>query len=170
MSKLLRVLVFLGALVLVLAVMALLGSHSGNRLARQRYEAQLRAGGEKLAFEELTRGRRPAAADTYSIITNAAAKLNGGRLYPGMLEQRKYVRPGQAGVTWRQATPVWPQPSGPGSVGTWEEFAAQMQAAQGALRELREALKQPAADAGPPRTCCCPAALTSCPPASPRNG
>jgi len=149
MSKLLRVLVFLGALALVLAVMALLGSHSGSRLARQRYEAQLRAGGEKLAFEELTRGRRPATADTYSIITNAAAKLNGGRLYPGMLEQRKYVRPGQAGVTWRQATPVWPQPSGPGSVGTWEEFAAQMQAAQGALRELREALKQPAADAGP---------------------
>ena len=134
---------------MVLAVMALLGVHSGNRSALQRYERELRAKGEKLTFAELTRGRQTNGVDSHAVITNAAAKLGGGRLNPGLLESRRYIRPGQAIVSWRQASPIWMQSAGPGSGVTWEELAAQMQAEQSTLREIRQALEEPAADAGP---------------------
>ena len=148
MNKPVRVLVFLGALLLVLAVMAFLGMRSGNRRALQNYQAELAAKGEKLTFAELMRGRRTNAVDSYTVITNAAAKLGGARLYPGLLEPRRCVRPGQASVVWRQADPRWTPLAGPGNGGTWEEFAAQMQAAERPLREIREALKDPEAYAG----------------------
>ena len=149
MSKLVRVLVFLGALVLVLAAMALLGARSGDRIALQQYLTELRAKGEKLTFADLTRGRQTNTNGSYDIITNAVAKFSGARLYPGLLEVQKYVGPGQARVTWRQASPTWMQSAGSASRGAWEEFATQMQAAQGTLQEIREALNEPAADAGP---------------------
>jgi type II secretory pathway pseudopilin PulG len=149
MSKLVRALVFLGALVLVLGVIALLGARSGDRSALQQYLTELRAKGEKLTFADLTRGRQTNTNGSYPIITNAVAKFSGARFYPGLLEVRKYVGPGQASVTWRQASPTWIQSAGSASRGAWEEFATQMQAAQGALQEIREALKEPAADAGP---------------------
>src|ERR1035441_9334865 len=149
MSKLVRVLVFLGALVLVLAAMALLGARTGDRIALQQYLTELRAKGEKLTFADLTRGRQTNTNGSYDIITNAVAKFSGGRFYPGLLEVRNYVGPGQVSVTWRQASPTWMQSAGSASPGAWEEFATQMQAAQGALQEIREALKEPAADAGP---------------------
>jgi len=149
MNKLVRVLVFLGALLLVLGVIALLGARSGDRRALQKYQAELAAKGEKLTFAELTRGRQTNAVDSQAVITNAAAKLRGGALNPASLDARRYVGPGQASVTWQQASPSGTQPGGPSSLGTWEYFAAQMQAAQGALQEIRTALKDPAADAGP---------------------
>ena len=129
--------------------MVLLGARSSSRSALQMYERELRAKGEKLTFAELTRGRQTNAVDSHALITNATAKLSGARLAPGLLEPRRYVGPGQASVTWRQASPRWAQSAGPGSSGTWEEFAAQMQAAQSTLQEIREALREPAADAGP---------------------
>ena len=147
-NKPVRVLGFLGALLLVVAAMALLGVRSGDRSALQKYQAGLRAQGEKLTFSELTRGRQTNAVDSHALITNATAKLNNARLAPGLLELRKYVGPGQVSVTWKQGSPTWSQSAGPRSRGTWEEFAAQMQAAQGTLQEIREALKHPAADAG----------------------
>jgi len=58
MNRLVRVLVFLGALLLVLAVMAVLVSRSGSRGALQKYQAELAAKGEQLTFAELTRGRQ----------------------------------------------------------------------------------------------------------------
>src|ERR1039458_5070917 len=76
-------------------------------------------------------------------------KARTAGLYPGLLDVRKYVTLGQASVTWRQATPTWMQSAGSASRGAWEELATQMQAAQGTLQEIREALKEPAADAGP---------------------
>ena len=149
MNKLLRGLILLGALGLVFAVMALLGSRSGSRGALQRYKAELRAQGEKLTFAEFPHGRRTNAVDSHAIITNAVAELVGARLNPGMLELRKYVQPGRAIVTWRQANPLWGQPVGAGGGGTWEELAVQMQAAQSTLQEIRDALKEPALDGGP---------------------
>jgi type II secretory pathway pseudopilin PulG len=143
-------LVFLGALVLVLAVMALLGVRSGDRSAFQKYEAELRAKGEKLTYAELTRGRQTNAVASYTVITNAAAKLSGARFSPGLLEPRRYAGPGLASVTWKQASPIYASSTAPGSRGTWEEFVAQIQAAQTTLQEIREALKDPAADAGFP--------------------
>jgi hypothetical protein len=154
MNKLLRVLVFLGALLLVVAVMVLLGVRSEDRRAFQKYQAELQAKGEKLTFAELTRGRQTNAVDSHTLITNAVVKLSGARLVPGLLDVRRYVGPGRASVAWRQASPkaspTWVTPIGPGgSLGTWDEFTAQMQAAQGTLQEIREALKEPSADAGP---------------------
>src|ERR1035441_7239139 len=118
MNKPIRVLVFLGALLLILAVMALLGMRSGDRRALQNYQAVLAAKGEKLTFAELMRGRRAKAVDSYTVITNAASKLGGARLYPGLLEPRRYVRPGQASVVWRQAGPRGTPLAGPRSAGT----------------------------------------------------
>jgi hypothetical protein len=149
MNKLVRVVVFLGALLLVAAVMALLGMRSGDRRVLQKYRAELAAKGEKLTFAELTRERQTNAVDSHALLTNATAKLNNGRIAPGLLEPRKYMRPGQAGVLWRQASLSWPTSAGAGGSATWDDFAAQMQAAQDALREIREAMKDPAADAGP---------------------
>src|ERR1035438_5780776 len=149
MSKLVRALVFLGALVLLLGVMALLGARSGDRIALQHYLTELRANGEKLTFVDLTRGRQTNTNGSYPIITNAAAKFSGAQFYPGLLGVRKYVGPGQARVTWRQASPTWIQSAGSASRGAWEEFASQMQAAQGTLQEIREGLKEPAAEPGP---------------------
>ncbi len=149
MNRLVRVAVFVGALLLVMAVMALLGVRSGDRRALQKYRAELTAKGEKLTFAELTRGRQANAVDSHALITNATAKLGGGRFAPGRLEPRRYAQPGRASVVWRQASPTGMQSPGAGRSGTWEEFTAQMQASQDALQEIREALKDPAADAGP---------------------
>ncbi|MGO8929212.1 MAG: hypothetical protein ACLQU3_20290 [Limisphaerales bacterium] len=154
MSKRLRVLLILGSLVLLLAAMASLGLSSGSRSALQKYERELRAKGEKLTLMELTRDRRSSGGDSYTVITNAAATLSNGRFDPSLLDVQKYVGPGQASVTWRQASrtyrPAGKQKAGPpGSLDTWEEYAAQIQAAQSTLREMREALKTPGTDAGP---------------------
>jgi type II secretory pathway pseudopilin PulG len=149
MNKPSRIVLISGALALAVVVMALLGGASRNRGPLQQYKAELRARGEKLTFAELTRGRQTNAVDSHALITNATAKLSGGRLYPGLLDVRRYVGPGQASVTWRQPSPTWMRSSGSSSGGTWEEFAAQMQEAQSTLQEIRQALKEPAADAGP---------------------
>ena len=134
---------------MVLAVMALLGARFSSRSTLQKYERELRAKGETLTFAELTRGRQPNAVDSHALITNAVAKLGGGRLNPGLLEPRRYFRLGQAIVSWRQVSPIWKQSAGPGTSVTWEEFAVQMQAEQTTLWEIRQALTEPAADAGP---------------------
>ena len=149
MNKLVRVVVFLGALLLVLAVMALLGTRSGERRALQKYQAELTAKGEKLTFAELTRGRQTNAVDSHTLLTNATAKLGDRWIVPGLVELRRYVRPGRASVAWRQASARLAQSAEAGDTVTWEEFAAQLQASQDALQEIREALKHPGADAGP---------------------
>jgi predicted metal-dependent hydrolase len=149
MNKLIRVSVFLGALLLVLAVMALLGVRSGDRRALQKYQTELAAKGEKLTFAELTRGRQTNAVDSHALVINAWRKLNDVRIDPGLLKQRGYIRPGQASVAWRQASPTLTQSAGSSGSAGWKEFAAQMKASQGALQEIREALKNPAADLGP---------------------
>jgi hypothetical protein len=149
MNKLLRGLILLGALGFVVGVIALLGARSGSRGALRSYEAELRAKGEKLTFAELSHGRRTNGIDSHAVITNAAARLGDARLNPGLLEPRKYLWPGQAIVVWREPDLRWLKPAASGRGGTWEEFDAQMQAARGILQEIREALKEPALDAGP---------------------
>jgi len=139
---------FLGVLALVCALMALLGMRSGSQSAFREYEAELKAKGEKLTYEELMLGRATNAADSHAVFTNAVARLKSGRLHPGMLDLRKYVRPGEALVAWRQTSPVWGKSNGPVG-GTWEEMDEQMQAVQDTLHEVREALKAPAPDGGP---------------------
>jgi len=138
-----------GALALAFSLVVLLGIASRDGSGLRQYQEALRAKGEKLSFAELTCGRRTNTVDSHAVITNAVLKLNGARLPPSLLELRRYSTPGRASVTWRQPRPTWTQSSGSGGDGTWDEFAAQMQAAQSTLLEIRQALKEPAADVGP---------------------
>lgn len=141
---------FLGALALIWAVLAVLGMRSGSRIELRQYVAGLQAKGEKLTFEELTRGWLTNLSDSHAVITNAAPSLRSARLNPGLLDVQKPVRPGQASVAWQQAAPPWSGSAGPGGNGTWEELDAQMQAAQATLQTIRAALKNPALHEGPP--------------------
>ena len=129
--------------------MALLASRSGSRGALQRYRAELQAKGEKLTYAELTRGRLTNAVDSHAIITNATAKLRSSPFVPGLLTPRAYLLPGQATVTWRQPDLGLMNSDAPGRSGTWEEFDAQMRAAESPLQEIRAVLKTPSLDAGP---------------------
>ena len=149
MSSPSRVILWSGALVLVLILLALLGAASRLRGGLHQYEADLRAQGEKLSFAELTSGRKPNGVDSHAIVTNIAAKLSGARLSPGSLELRRFIQPGKARVTWERPELTWSQSAGTSSNGTWEDLDAQMNAAQSTLQETRQALKEPAADAGP---------------------
>jgi hypothetical protein len=149
MSKPLRVLIFLGALGIIAAVMALLASRSGSRGALRRYRAELQAKGEKLTIAELMQGRLTNVVDSHAIITNATARLRSGPITPGLLAPRTYFLPGQANVTWRQPDLRSTIVGASGRMGTWEEFDAQMRAAASPLQEIRAALKEPSPDAGP---------------------
>jgi hypothetical protein len=141
--------VALGAVALIGVVLGMLGSHSGSRGALRTYLAELQAKGEKLSYAELTRGRQTNFFDSHAVITNAAARLRGGKLSPGMLEPRRYVGPGQAMVTWQQPSPLWANSTGGTNRDTWEDLETQMQAVQDTFQEAHEALKSPAPDGGP---------------------
>jgi hypothetical protein len=149
MSKPLRFVVFLGALVLVMAVMALLASRSGSRGALQGYKAELKAKGEKLTFAELTLGRLTNSVDSHAIITNATRKLSSSPVALYSLTPRTYLLPGQATVTWKRPDLGSMNLGASGRRGTWEEFDTQMRAAESPLQEIRAALKEPSLDAGP---------------------
>ena len=133
----------------MLGVIALLGAHSASRVALRNYDAELRAKGEKLTFTELSHGWAANNIDSHAVITNAVAKLGEARLSPGLLEPRQYRRPGQAIVVWREADLSWMNLAASGRGGTWEELGAQLRSAESTLQEIREALKEPALDAGP---------------------
>jgi hypothetical protein len=149
MSKLLRVFAFLGALALVWAVVAVLGLRSGSRVALRQYLAEQQAKGEKLTYEELTRGRLTNFSDSHAVITNAQPRLKTAGDVPSLLELQTATRPGEAKVTWRQPNPTWGKSNGPGDHRTWEELDRDLQAAQDTLQEIRTALKIPALNAGP---------------------
>jgi hypothetical protein len=149
MTRPARVFLLSGASLVVIALVALIGiaAREGGNL--QQYEAAMRAKGEKLSFAELTSGRQTNALDSHEVITNAASKLASPRLSPGLIVLRQYTGPGRAQVTWAQADPTWSQSTGSATNPTWANIAALMEAAQDTLLEVRQALKEPAADAGP---------------------
>lgn len=149
MTKLSRIILWSSAVILACVLLALLGDSSRKGGSLESYQAELRAQGEKLTFEELTCGRKTNRVDSQVAITNAAAKLGGVGLTPGYLKVREYVGPGRASVTWKQTSPTWSPSAGANRDSTWEAFDTQMQEVQGTLQEIRQALKEPAADAGP---------------------
>jgi hypothetical protein len=148
MNRLFRGVVLVAALGLVLAVMALLGSRSGSRGALLRYNAELKAKGEKLTFAELMRERMMNGIDSHAVITNATATLSNSQLSLSLLEPRKYLRSGEAMVTWREASPLSSKSRLNGRR-TWEEHDHQIKAAGATLQEIRDALREPALDGGP---------------------
>jgi hypothetical protein len=136
-------------LVVVFVLLVLLGTGSRNRSSLQSYQAELRARGEKLTFEDLERSRSACTNDSMAALSNAVSMLGIPQINPGSVELRKYVGPGRARLCWKGPSPSWtsntysdPQPA-------WAQLAEQITAAQPALSELREALRDPRASSGP---------------------
>ncbi|HVM50173.1 MAG TPA: hypothetical protein VMU04_19245 [Candidatus Acidoferrum sp.] len=144
----LRIALLIGALALLAVALGLHSARSGSQGSLRRYLAGLHAKGEPLTYEELARNRVTNAFDSLPVITNAANVLKGN-LEPGRLDLRRYTAAGQAEVNWQQPSPLWTTSNGTQGQGTWEEVEAQMQGAQPALQQVRAALTNPAADAGP---------------------
>jgi hypothetical protein len=140
-------------LVGVLAVAAVsvvwMGHRSRGHNALAAYKAELRRKGERLTLAELTQGRSTNANHSQAVLTNAVAQLRSARFGNGF-DLRKYVAPGRARVVWRDATPAWNAPLARPAEWTWEGFAADVRGLETPLAQLREALRDPAADAGPP--------------------
>jgi hypothetical protein len=144
-----RVLGFIGALALIGLALGTLGAHSGSRGTLRTYLAELQSKGEKLTYAEIMRGRATNFFDSHAVITNAAARIKGGKITPGMLEPRRYVGPALAMVNWQQPLPLMTVAVGGTNRPTWEDLEAQMHAVQDALQEARDALKAPAPHGGP---------------------
>jgi len=149
MSKLARILVLIGALALIFGLMAVLGMRPGSRSALRSYLAELKAKGERLSFEELSRDWTTNLMDAHAAITNAVARLTNAPLAPGLLGLQKPRGPGQASVTWRQDHPIGSRAVGFSGSGTWAELDAQIKSAQGPLQEIRLALQVPSLHEGP---------------------
>lgn len=138
-----------GLLVLAVAGMTLYGHRGRSGSALRKYQAELQAQGEKLTYADLVRGRATNASQSLGPLMAAAAKLGGRPMNPGSLPLRSYAAPGRARVAWRENDP-WIGQGRPGKQPwDWDAFAPQVEALQGPLAELREALKDPPPDGGP---------------------
>ncbi|HWI59725.1 MAG TPA: hypothetical protein VNZ22_21030, partial [Bacillota bacterium] len=150
MSKAWRAALLLGVVVLAFGVMGIMGHGARSRKALEQYEADLRAKGEKLTYVELMRLRIAHTNDSLARLTNAVASLRSGNqtLQPANLQTRKYVGAGQAQVAWQQENP-FPQGSGSASPqANWQIFDAELADLAQPMAAIRQALRDPAADAG----------------------
>ena len=144
-----RIILYCGALVVVFVLLALLGSGTRNGGSLQDYKAQLRARGEKLTFEELERSRSASTNNSMAALSNAVSMLGIPQFNPGSIEVRTYVSPGCARLCWQGPSPAWTSNATFDTQPTWAQLAGQLTAAQSALSELRQALREPRASSGP---------------------
>jgi hypothetical protein len=136
-------------LALVVVLLAVLGTGTRNRSSLQSYQAELRARGEKLTFEDLERSRSTNVNTSMAALSNAVSLLGIPQFPPGSVEIRKYVSPGCARLSWKGPSPGWATNTSYDPQPTWAQLAEQITAAQSALSELREALRDPRASSGP---------------------
>jgi hypothetical protein len=126
-------------------------SRTHNRL--QLYMAQLRHRGEKLTFQELGSDytNNPEPGPSLQGFTSAVAGLKGFPLQPSMLEIRKFVGPGLARVVWRQDQPAWGKTKVAEGRDAWQDFGKEIDDLKPALAAVRDSLKAPTSEKGPPR-------------------
>jgi hypothetical protein len=136
-------------LVVVVVLLALLGTGSRNRSSLQSYQAELRARGEKFTFEDLERSRSTNVNTSMAALSNAVSMLGIPQFSPGNIEVRKYVSPGCARLCWKGPSPGWTSNTVSDVAPTWAQLAEQITAAQPALSDLREALRDPRTSSGP---------------------
>ena len=144
-----RIILYCGALALIVVLLALLGSGSHNGGSLQSYQATLRARGEKLTFEELERSRSTNLTGTLTVLSNAVPKFLGAGFSPGDIETRKYLGPGRACLAWKGAGPNWRSGTSSNAQPTWAAIAPDIAGAQSALAEIRAALHEPTPSSGP---------------------
>ena len=149
MTRRTRIGLYCGALVLVFVLLALLGTGSRNRSSLQSYQAELRARGEKLTFEDLERSRSTNVNNSIAALSNAVSMLGIPQFNPGCIALRRYVSPGCARLCWKGTSPGWTSNATFDTQPTWAQLGEQITAAQPALSELREALRDPRASSGP---------------------
>src|SRR5882724_10538641 len=142
-----RVLLLLAGLALAFCLFGLLGHESRSSRVLREYQAELRTKGEKLTYSELTRSRSTNGNSSLDALTNAVARIRPGLLYPGSLELRHLVRPGYARILWMESSPA-ANSNHSGNAVSWEDFAAELETNSVAMEEIRQALKDPAADSG----------------------
>jgi len=149
MTRRTRIVLYCSALVVVFVLLALIGGGSRNRGSLQSYQAELRARGEKLTFEELDRSRSTNLTDTLTVLSNAVPKLLNAGFSPGDIETTKYVGPGRARLAWKGASPNWRSGTSSNAQPTWALVAQDIAAAQSALAEIRAGLHEPTPSSGP---------------------
>jgi hypothetical protein len=149
MTRRARIVLYCGALALVFVLLGLLGAGTRNRGSLQSYQAELRARGEKLTFEDLELSRSTNANNSVAALSNAVSMLGNPQFPPGSIELMKYVSPGCARLCWKGPSPAWTSNTISDARPTWAQLAQQITAAQSALSELREALRDPRASSGP---------------------
>ena len=150
MSKTSRISLALAVVLLAALALWLAGSCWQSRNSVREYRAQLHAQGEKLTLAGLMSSRDTNSHSSPTLLTNAVSGLGGLRLQPGGLTLRKFVGPGQARCAWMEDGPNWTAHMARPDLRTWEAFAAEAKGADDALQQLRDLLKDPALDAGPP--------------------
>ena len=144
-----RIILYCGALVVVFVLLALLGSGTRNGGSLRDYKATLRARGEKLTFEDLERSRSASTNNSMAALSNAVSMLGIPQFNPGSIEVRTYISPGCARLCWQGPSPAWTSNATFDTQPTWAQLAGQLTAAQPALSELRQALRDPRASSGP---------------------
>lgn len=151
MTKPARTALLVGVVLSVLVLLWLLGQRSRSGTQLQKYKAELIARGEKLTFAALTQSRGTNSNGSLHAVTNAAGALRlraSSGPAPGSLSLREYIGPGVARPAWRTDPPgLGVSPSG--KPWTWEDLAAENVAVAPVFQELRKAMKDPDADAGP---------------------
>lgn len=151
MTKPARIALLVGLVLSVVVLLWLLGQRSRSGTQLQKYKAELLAKGEKLTFAALTKFRDTNSNSSLQAVTNAAGALRllgGSGPVAGSLSLRDYVGPGVARPAWRTDPPGLGVGPG-GKPWTWEDLAKENAAVAAAFQELREAMKDPDADAGP---------------------
>jgi hypothetical protein len=126
-----------------LVLVAWLGFRSGSASDLQRRKAQLKGNGEKLTLVELGAGRWT-NGDCMRVLTNTARALGTSSISAGNMEIREMLRPGEAVVSWKAASP----PGFPVTLG-WGKLTAQVDEFEPPLSDLWTALREPAEDGGP---------------------
>jgi hypothetical protein len=152
MTKPARTVLLVGLVLSLLVVFWLAGQRSRSGNVLQRYKAELIAKGEKLTFAALAKSRATNSNGSLQAVTNAAAAIRlraaGPGTIPGALSLREYIGPGVARPVWRTEPPALGTSSA-GRQWTWEDLTTELAAVAPAFQQLREAMKDADADAGP---------------------
>ncbi len=138
-----RILAVGAAAVLVMVGFVWLGLRRDPGVA-ERYQAELRAKGEKLSFLQLGFPRLPENGDGLARLTNAVTRIQSADFDPRALSLMRFVGPGRAQVYWRAAEAVLINYSDKTTNGSsWATLNEHLRGAAEQLSEIRAAVEQP---------------------------
>ena len=144
-----RRLIIIAALVLMVAVMAGIRVFRPSRHQPLReYVEELKAGGERLTFRELIASLSPHPNDSLAVLTNVVRQLGPPPAGATNIDVMHFIRPGRAQVAWKLGEPTWAVSADHSPQVTWTDVGNHITRTATLLAELRQAMKQPAPNAG----------------------